>query len=258
MMSFSAYAVPGLPEVQPHTDLADLISVALQRAGKTLQPFDIVVVAQKVVSKAEGCLARLEDFIPSPRALQLATATGKDARKIEAILSQSTQILRAVKIPPEGLIIARHNHGWICANAAIDESNVGPGSDAGLLLMLPEDPDRSARAIRETFEARFQAPIGVVITDTFGRPWRQGLVNVAIGVAGVPVIDDWVGRTDAYGRTLHATQPAFADEISASAGLLMGKDRCTPVVVLQGLSWTDQPAASAREILRPMSQELFT
>lgn len=222
-----------------------------------MQRFDILVIAQKIVSKAEGRFRHLDDFTPSQRALELARQTGKDARKVEAILSESTDVLRAVNYPPEGLIVSRHRHGWICANAAIDESNVGPDQPDGTMLLLPEDPDCSARGIRAALEAVHDAPIGVIVSDTFGRPWRQGLVNIAIGTAGVPMIDDWVGCTDAYGRTLHATQPAFADEVTAMAGLLMGKSHGRPAVVVRGLEWQVAQDASARQILRPLKQELF-
>lgn len=257
MSGFSAFSVAGIPEIVPGDDLGATLVQALKASGQSLQPNDIVAVAQKVVSKAEGRFRHMNDFVPSERARELAATTGKDARKVEAILSQSTDVLRAIKAPPEGLIIARHHQGWVCANAAIDESNVGPGRPAGTMLLLPEDPDLSARQLRVALEATFGGPIGVIVTDTFGRPWRQGLVNVAIGTAGVPMIDDWAGRADAYGRELHATQPAFADEAAATAGLLMGKDNGTPAVVLRGLSWQPASNANARDILRPYKQELF-
>jgi coenzyme F420-0:L-glutamate ligase len=255
--SVTAFTVSHIPEVQEGDDLGALIVTVLRADSQVLRPHDIVVIAQKVVSKAEGRVRHLHEFEPSVQALELAAVSGKDARKIEAILSESTEVLRAVKVGHEGLIIACHKQGWICANAAIDESNVGPGQPDGALLLLPEDPDRSAVSIRSTIEQSFEGPIGVLVTDTFGRPWRQGLVNVAIGTAGVPMIDNWIGRADAYGRKLHATQPALADEIAAMGGMLMSKDQGTPVVVVRGLDWQVTPGASARDVLRPYQQELF-
>lgn len=252
-----AFALPGIPEVRPGDALGGLVGDALDRAGETLRAGDIVVVAQKVVSKAEGRMRRLDDFTPSPRALEIAADIGKDPRKVEAILSESDAVLRAVPSGPDGLLITRHRNGWICANAGIDESNLGAGSQ-GMLLLLPEDADRSARAIRAALEARFGVdPVGVIVTDTFGRPWRQGLVNIAIGLAGVPAIVDWAGRGDAWGRVLKATMPAFADELSSAAGILMQKDAQTPVVIVRGLPWTSDDGASAHDIVRPAGQDLF-
>lgn len=249
-------AVPNIGEVEAGDDLPALIAQAADAAGMPLQPRDIVVVAQKIVSKSEGRMLPLASFTPSEAAEKLAAEIGKDVRKVEAILSESTAVIRAKRQLPEGLLITRHKHGWICANAGIDESNLGAGRE-GMLLLLPEDPDASARSIREGLETRYGGPIGVVVSDTFGRPWRNGLVNIAIGVAGVPALVDWSTRTDAYGRGLKATLPAFADEVAAAAGLLMAKDAGLPVIVLRGLAWRDDEQASARQVLRPVEQELF-
>ena len=252
-----AFAVPGIPEIDAGDDLGALVAEAMARTGDRLLAGDIVVLAQKIVSKAEGRMYRLDDFTPTPRALEIAGRIGKDPRKVEAILSESSDIVRAVPAGPDGLLITRHRNGWICANAGIDESNLGAGRD-GMLLLLPEDADRSARFVRETLERHCGgSPIGVVVTDTFGRPWRQGLVNIAIGLAGVPSIVDWAGRGDAWGRVLKVTMPAFADELAAAAGLLMQKDAQTPVVVMRGLSWTPDDATSARDIVRPATHDLF-
>jgi coenzyme F420-0:L-glutamate ligase/coenzyme F420-1:gamma-L-glutamate ligase len=253
---FGGFAVPGIPEITTGVDLAALIGDALDRAGQTLAAGDIIVVAQKIVSKAEGRMVPLAGYTPSADAIRIAAEIGKDPRKVEAILRESTGVIRLRNQPPDGLIITRHRQGWICANAAIDESNLGPDRD-GMLLLLPEDPDASAARIRDGLEARFGGPLGVIVSDTFGRPWRHGLVNVAIGVAGVPAIVDWRTRTDAYGRGLKATQPAFADEVAAAAGLLMQKDAGQPVVVMRGLDWHYDPAARAADVLRPVEQELF-
>jgi coenzyme F420-0:L-glutamate ligase len=252
----SIFAIPGIGEIEAGDDLAHIISVAADSAGLQLMPGDIVVVAQKVVSKCEGRMYPLASFEPSEEAIRLADDIGKDVRKVEAILRESSAVIRARRQPNEGLLITRHRHGWICANAGIDESNLGAGRE-GMLLMLPEDPDASARGLRSGLESQYGGPIGVVISDTFGRPWRNGLVNIAIGVAGVPVLVDWSTRTDAYGRGLKATLPAFADEVAASAGLLMGKDAGLPVIILRGLAWENDEAARASQVLRPIEQEMF-
>lgn len=221
-----------------------------------LRSGDILVVAQKVVSKSEGRMVNLDAYQPSPEATTIAHEIGKDARKVEAILRESSDVLRKRRQAPDGLLVTRHRQGWVCANAGIDESNLGPDAE-GLLLLLPEDPDASAARIRKDLELNSGARIGVIITDTFGRPWRQGLVNVAIGVAGVPMIVDWTQKSDAYGRGLRATLPAFADEVAAAAGLVMLKDAGIPAVIVRGLDWLDTNAASARDVLRPISEEMF-
>jgi coenzyme F420-0:L-glutamate ligase/coenzyme F420-1:gamma-L-glutamate ligase len=254
--SLEFFAIPGIPEISAGDDLGQTIVAASERSGAGIRAGDIVIVAQKVVSKCEGRMVPVSTFDPSNRAKAIATEIGKDARKVEAILRESTDVLRSRRQEPDGLLITRHKHGWICANAGIDESNLG-NDNPGMLLLLPEDPDVSASKIRQTLELHYGGPIGVLITDTFGRPWRQGLVNVAIGIAGVPAIVDWTDRTDAYGRGLKATLPALADELAGASGLLMQKDAGLPVVVARGLEWTVNDNASARDFLRPISQELF-
>lgn len=255
-IGLTAAAISGIPEVAVGDDLPQLIEQALRQTEFDLRPYDIVVIAQKVVSKCEGRMFPLGAFHPSERAKQIASEIGKDERKVEAILSESTEVIRARRQDPEGLLITRHRHGWICANAGIDESNLGQGKE-GMLLLLPEDPDASAARVRAHLEQRFGGPIGVVVTDTFGRPWRHGLVNVAIGVAGIPAVLDWTTRADAYGRMLKATLPAFADELAAAAGLLMQKDAGFPAIVFRGVHWNAETSSTARDLLRPISQELF-
>lgn len=254
--SLHAFAVGTLPEINPGDDLAETIAAALLGSGASLLPGDIVVVAQKIVSKSEARMVRLEDYTPSERACSIAAEIGKDPRKVEAILEESSHVLRARATAADGVMITRHRQGWICANAGIDESNLGNGRD-GMLLLLPEDPDRSSAQIRDGLERRFAGPIGVIVSDTFGRPWRNGLVNVAIGVAGVPAVVDWAGRGDAYGRMLKVTLPAFADEVAAAAGLLMKKDAGLPAIVVRGLQWSEESTASAQELLRPLENEMF-
>lgn len=249
-------ALPGIPDIQPGDELASLILAAMDRAGLEPEDGDVLVIAQKIVSKAEGRLVALADVEPGPEALALAAEMGKDPRKVEVILRESTRIVRAVKRPEasEGLLIAEHRLGFICANAAVDESNVG---QEGILILLPEDPDRSARQIRDALQNATSRRLGVIISDTFGRPWRMGLVNVAVGVAGVPAVIDLVGKTDAFGRTLTVTNPAFADELAAAAGLLMSKNGRKPVMLFRGLDWQEAPDSSARDLVRPKKEDLF-
>lgn len=248
-------ALPGLPDVRAGDDVAGFILAALPRAGLALEDGDILVIAHKIVSKAEGRLVRYADVTPSDEAIRLGGSIRKDPRRVELILRESRRIIRAVDRPglPEGILIAEHRLGFISANAAIDESNIGE-SDAALLL--PEDPDASARGLRERLEAATRKTVGVLICDTFGRPWRIGHVNVAIGLAGVPASLDLVGKTDAYGRTLRVTRPATADELAAGAGLLMPKDGKCPVVLCRGLVWTPG-TDSARDLIRPTEEDLF-
>jgi len=251
------FAVPGLPEVKKGDDLAALIIQAITDMDEVLYPHDVVIVAQKIVSKSEGQLLPLEAFSPSEQAQTIADDIGKDPRKVEAILSQSERILRMRAQVPEGLLITRHKKGWICANAGIDQSNLGEDKENWLLL-LPQDPDTSAAKLRDALETGFSAsPIGVIISDSFGRPWRQGQVNIALGLASVPAVVDWRTRTDGNGRTLRATMPAFADELAASSGLLSLKDAGLPVIVVRGLDWQASYAASGQDFLRPLEQELF-
>ncbi|WP_028222346.1 coenzyme F420-0:L-glutamate ligase [Paraburkholderia oxyphila] len=252
--SLRMFTLPGIPHVKPGDDVGALIVHAMESIGERWQEGDIVVVAQKIVSKAEDRFRRIADITPSSVAYDYAEKTGKDPRKIQAILDESTEVVRVGGVPPNGIIIARHRHGWICANAAIDESNVG---EDGTLLLLPEDPDDSARRIAQTIRMHADISPGVIISDTFGRPWRVGLVNVAIGLANVPVIDDWIGRPDAYGRTLQVSQQATADELAAAAGMLMGKASMTPAVVVRGLSWEMDEAARATQYVRPLKEDFF-
>lgn len=249
------FALPGIPEVRPGDSLAAFISTAMNAIGKSWQRGDIVVVAQKVVSKAEGRFRKLKDIEASARAIEISNESGKDPRKVQAILDESSDVLRVVPGIPDGIVIARHKCGWVCANAGIDESNLGEAN--GQLLLLPIDPDASARGIAQSIEQETGVRPGVVITDTFGRPWRRGLVNVAIGLSEVVPIIDWIGQKDAFGRSLQVSQQAFADEIAAASGLLMPKDAATPVVIFRGLHWLPDPDACARRYVRPLQEDLF-
>ncbi|MBB3141636.1 coenzyme F420-0:L-glutamate ligase [Halomonas organivorans] len=245
----------GLPDIRPGDDLAAILIESLRRQDLTPRDGDILVIAHKVVSKAEGRVVALADVTPGDEARELAERIDKDPRKVEAILRESTRVVRAVKRPDqrEGTLIAEHRLGFICANAAVDESNVGA---ADTIILLPEDPDLSARRLGERLEAAFGVRLGIVVTDTFGRPWRMGLVNVAIGLSRVPARVDLVGERDAFGRELSVTMPALADELAAASGLLMGKRDKTPVVLFRGVDW--QPCdSSASELIRPQQEDLF-
>jgi len=248
-------ALPGIPDIHPGDDLAAILIESLRRRDMTLREGDILVIAHKVISKAEGRVVALADITPSAKAETLAKQVNKDPRKVEAILGESTRVVRAVKRPEqdEGTLIAEHRLGFICANAAVDESNVGAEET---IILLPQDPDASARHLCERLEAAFGVPLGIVVTDTFGRPWRMGLVNVAIGLARVPARIDMVGERDAFGRVLSVTMPALADELAAASGLVMGKSDKTPVVLFRGIDW--QPCdSSANELIRPQQEDLF-
>jgi coenzyme F420-0:L-glutamate ligase/coenzyme F420-1:gamma-L-glutamate ligase len=248
-------ALPGIPEIKAGDDLGQLIVEAMKRIGQAWVESDVLAVAQKVVSKAEGRIRALSGILPGERAREIAAKSGKDPRKVQAILEESSDIVRVAPGEPDGIVIARHLQGWVCANAGIDESNLG--EQDGALLLLPLNPDDSARRIASAIEARTSVRPGVVITDTFGRPWRRGLVNVALGVSEVPPIVDWIGRNDAYGRPLLVSQQAFADEIAAASGLLMLKDAATPVILIRGLAWTVERGATARQYVRSLKEDLF-
>jgi coenzyme F420-0:L-glutamate ligase/coenzyme F420-1:gamma-L-glutamate ligase len=235
-------ALPGLPMVQAGDDLAALVLAA----GIALRPDDVLVVAQKVVSKAEGREVLLRDVAPSVRAEELARETGKDARIVELILQES---VRVVRVRPN-LIIVQHRLGHTMANAGIDQSNVTQEGDERALL-LPVDPDASAAALSERLGC------AVVISDSFGRAWRRGTVGVAIGCAGLPALVDLRGKPDLFGRELHVTLTGFADEIAAAAGLLMGQAaEGQPAVLLRGLRWS-APETPAAELVRPAQEDLF-
>jgi coenzyme F420-0:L-glutamate ligase/coenzyme F420-1:gamma-L-glutamate ligase len=238
-----AWAIGGLPEVQPGDDLAALIAAA----EPGLEAGDVVVIAHKVVSKAEGRIRVLADIEPGAEARALAPKLHKDARQVQAVLDESAEILR-----DERVLICRTRHGFVCANAGVDASNAPPGC----VILLPDDPDASARAIRAALPNR----PAVVIADSFGRAWRVGQCDVAIGIAGVAAIDDWEGRPDRSGRALHATAIAVADEAAAAADLARaGKDAGEPVVVVRGLerfvSGDDGPGASV--LVREREEDLF-
>ncbi|MCU0760850.1 MAG: coenzyme F420-0:L-glutamate ligase [Steroidobacteraceae bacterium] len=251
--SLALQALSGLPEVLPGMDLAALLCSAARDAGQHLVDGDVLVVAQKVVSKAEGRFMDLRDVAPSAAALALAARVRKDPRFVEAVLRESSAVVRA----SAHVLITRHRLGYVMANAGIDRSNV-PGSDGGeRILLLPLDPDASARALRAAILRQSGARVGVVISDSFGRPWRIGTVNVALGVAGLPAVVDRRGGVDRDGRRLETTQVALADALAAAAGVVMGETtESTPVVRLRGLHW-DGPGGSGQDLLRSVAEDLF-
>jgi coenzyme F420-0:L-glutamate ligase/coenzyme F420-1:gamma-L-glutamate ligase len=251
-MSVQVYAVPDIPEVHPGDDLADLILDALEPAGLSLQTGDVLVVTQKIVSKAEGCQVDLTQVQPSARAQHVASDTGKDPRLVEVILRQSRDIVRWRK----GVLITETHHGWICANAGVDRSNVAePGRE--VVLTLPEDPDRSAREIRNALIKATGTDIAVIVSDTHGRAWRLGTVNLAIGVAGMVPILDVRGQKDRFGYTMRVTQIARADELAATAGLLSGQaGEGLPVVLIRGAGYT-RSDGEAVDLQRPLEKDLF-
>ncbi|HUB04046.1 MAG TPA: coenzyme F420-0:L-glutamate ligase [Solirubrobacteraceae bacterium] len=253
--ALSVTAVEGLPEVVPGDDLAALIASAIERQPRKTPPLtdtDVLVTAHKVVSKAEGRLRVLADVRPGERAVQLATELGKDPRHVQVVLDESREVRRA----SHGVLICVTHHGFVCANAGVDASNV-PGEDT--LVLLPRDPDASARTLRARIRDLTNASPAVLITDSFGRAWRRGQVDVAIGCAGLSPLEDWRGRTDTVGRELKATWIAIADELAAAADLARTKDGALPVVVVRGadrhVSAEDGPGAAA--LIRPESEDLF-
>ena len=243
----SLTAVDGIPEIKPGDDLAGSIAAAVAAAGIGLEAGDVLVVTQKVVSKAEGRVVELASVTPRPEAEAWAARWGKDARQVELVLQESAEVLR---MAPGGLIISRTRHGLVCANAGVDLSNVGGGDVATL---LPEDPDASARALRHRLGELAGVRPAVVISDSFGRPWRNGIVNVAIGCAGLEPLLDLRGRPDAQGRVMHSTVVAVADELASAADLAGGKVAQRPVVVVRGYEYQmGEGAASALVMDREM------
>jgi coenzyme F420-0:L-glutamate ligase/coenzyme F420-1:gamma-L-glutamate ligase len=254
--ALTARGLPGLPEVRPGGDLAALIATAL--AGERLRDGQVLAIAHKAVSKSEGAVVALKDVQPSTRAHELAAAAAagasgeRDPRAIQVVLDESQELLRAER----GVLICRTRHGFVCANAGVDASNAG---EPNTLILLPRDPDASARRIRAGLRELTGASVGVLVTDSFGRAWRHGQLDVAIGIAGMRPLDDWRGRTDSIGLKLKATWLAVADAAAAAADLARAKDSREPVVVLDGLERyvTDEDGPGAVELLRALEEDLF-
>jgi coenzyme F420-0:L-glutamate ligase/coenzyme F420-1:gamma-L-glutamate ligase len=247
----SIAALAGIPLVKPGDDISDLILNGLAASGLALRQGDIVVIAQKIVSKAERRLFDLREVTPSARALQLAAVVDKDPRLVELILGESTEVVRHRK----GVLVVAHRSGIVLANAGIDASNVGGGDDR--VLLLPEDCDRSCREIRTRLAQQTGAEAGVLIIDSLGRAWRNGTVGVALGSAGIPALLDLRGNPDLFGRELRTTEVGIADEIAAAASMLMGQaDEGTPVVLLRGLKLRAADGAAA-DLIRARERDLF-
>jgi coenzyme F420-0:L-glutamate ligase/coenzyme F420-1:gamma-L-glutamate ligase len=245
-------AVPGIPAIRAGDDLARILGDALEAAALRPQQGDVLVVTHKIVSKAEGRYVSLADITPSPRARELAAATGKDAALVEVILSESREVLRF----RPGLIITEHRLGMVIANAGVDQSNV-PHGDELRVLLLPQDPDASSEALRAALQERFREPLAVVVSDSVGRAWRQGVVGLAIGAAGLPALLDLRGRRDLEGRALQVTQVGLADEIASATQLLMGEaNEGRPAVLVRGLSWRGPPVPAAA-LVRERAADLF-
>ena len=247
----------GIPEILPGMNLGEKILAALELAGisaageaapASRTDAIIVVVAQKVVSKSEGCLIRLDNVVPSAQARAWASEYQKDARLVEVVLQQARRVVRMDR----GILIVETHHGFVCANAGVDTSN----APAGTVVLLPPDPDKSADDLRHASEAALCRQVGIIISDTFGRPWRLGLTNVALGVSGLSPFIDYRGQVDSYGRSLQATVLATADELAGAAELVMGKTAGIPAAIIEG--FRNGPAeGSGRELIRPAEEDLF-
>jgi coenzyme F420-0:L-glutamate ligase / coenzyme F420-1:gamma-L-glutamate ligase len=258
MSGLSAQALPGLPEIRAGDDLAKLIVQALhaeQPLATPLHDGQIVVIAHKAVSKAEGAVVDLAGVTPGARAEEFAAEQGKDARAVQVVLDQSAEILRAAN----GVLISRTHHGFVCANAGVDASNVAADDETETLIVLPHDPDASARALRARLRELTGASPAVLITDSFGRAWRHGQCDVVLGCAGMEPLEDWRGRTDSVGLELRATWIAVADAAAACADLARGKDSREPVVLIEGLQRfiTSDDGPGAVALLRPLDEDLF-
>ena len=242
------FRIPGIPEIRLGDDLVKCVASAATRAAIHFEDGDILVFAQKIVSKAEDTLVRLASVKPSPETLTIAARLKKDPRAMEVVLRESRRIVRS-----DHVLIAETRHGFVCANAGVDHSNV-PGKD--VVTLLPRNPDRSAKRLAAALRKRTGKRVGVIISDTFGRPWRLGLTNVAIGASGAPVLHDLRGTRDRDGKPLTATVLAIADELAAAAGLLMRKSEGFPVILIRGYRYkpSSEPAAS---IIRPAAEDLF-
>jgi coenzyme F420-0:L-glutamate ligase / coenzyme F420-1:gamma-L-glutamate ligase len=253
MTSLEVIALSGLPLIRAGDDLAELIASSLKQNGVEPRAQDVLVVAQKIVSKAERRMVDLATIEPSAKAVALAAEVDKDPRLVEVILSESVRVVRARR----NVLIVEHRLGFIMANAGVDQSNVAPEDGSAHVLLLPEDPDRSAETLRRGLAKLTGIDLAVVINDSFGRAWRQGTAGIAIGVAGLPALIDLRGRPDLFGRKLEVSIIGFADEVAAAASLVMGQaDEAAPVVLIRGLRWS-APESTAASIIRSPNEDLF-
>jgi coenzyme F420-0:L-glutamate ligase/coenzyme F420-1:gamma-L-glutamate ligase len=237
-----------MPDIRARDDLVQLIASATRALAFRAVPGDVFVIAQKIVSKAEGRTVHLESVTPTERAAAWASAWGKDARVIELVLREAKRIVKMER----GVIVVETRQGYVCANAGVDLSN----AEDGTAILLPSDPDASARILQMELSKAFDAEIGVIISDTFGRPWREGLVNVALGVAGVAPLIDYRGQSDAHGKPLQATIIALADELASAAELVMGKSDRMPVAIIRGVTSAGS-SGNGRDLIRPAEKDLF-
>ncbi|HUM14809.1 MAG TPA: coenzyme F420-0:L-glutamate ligase [Candidatus Nitrosotalea sp.] len=245
---YEVIGVEGLPEIRLGHDLAPLIVEAARGQGTAIQDHDLLVISQKIISKTEGRIVHLSAVTVSPNARVVAEEIGRDPRLVEVILSESRRIVRKDK----GVLIVETHHGWVCANAGVDQSNV----DADTACLLPEDSDRSATQLRERLRALTGLDLAIIVADTFGRPWREGLVNVAVGLSGFEPIISYLGQEDPAGHVLQATILALADELASAAEPVMGKLDRVPVAIIRGLSWA-RGEGSSRALMRDPSRDLF-
>jgi len=247
-------ALSGIPLIRPGDDLASILIEGIEATGETPRDRDVLVVAQKIVSKAEGRYRRLDEVTVSPRAREIARQSHKDPRLIAVILSESTEILRCTR----DVVIVEHRLGFVMANAGVDQSNIDHAEDGERVLLLPADPDGTCIQLKRRLDAHFHASLGVIINDSFGRAWRNGVVGIALGAAGLPSLVDMVGEADLFGRKLRVTQIGFADEIAAGASLVMGQAaERQPAVLVQGLNWGNRSESPAHSLIRPKELDLF-
>ena len=246
-------ALEGIPEIREGDDLGVFIGNAIQRShgALPLAPDDVLVVTQKIVSKAEGAVVDLTTVEPRPEALEFAGRFDRDPRQVEVVLREARRVVRMTN----GVLITETSHGFVCANGGIDASNVGPASGS-LVTLLPVDPDRSAAGIRGAVRARFGVDVPVIVSDSFGRPWRWGIVDVAIGVSGLLPLEDLRGSPDADGRIMRSTVRAVADELASAAELVLGKTAGRPVALVRGATFT-RGDGTIREVLIPPENDLF-
>lgn len=251
--SITYAALPNVPMVQPGDDVCDIILTGLAEAGIVLQSKDVIVIAQKIISKSENRYVDLAKVTPSVRAKELAEVIGKDPRHIETVLSESTELLRYRK----NVMIVAHRLGFVMANAGIDESNIGHMGRRGQVLLLPVNPDKSCRDIKRRLDLEFSVSVGVIINDSFGRPWRNGVVGVALGSAGISSLQNLVGLPDLFGRPMKVTEVAIADELAAAASLVMGQAaEGFPIVHVRGFK-NRAPENDASALIRPKSIDMF-
>jgi coenzyme F420-0:L-glutamate ligase/coenzyme F420-1:gamma-L-glutamate ligase len=248
MKRYEVIGIEGIPEVRPGADLAALIVEATTGQGTPLAMGDLLVVGQKIVSKAEGRLLRLDTVTPSRVAQTMAAGLGRDARLVEVILRESRRVVRMDR----GILITETHHGWVCANAGVDQSNVDPDTVA----LLPEDCDRSARNLRDAIRVETGVEVAVLIADTFGRPWREGLTNIAVGLSGFVPLRSYLGELDSAGRPLQATIIAIADELAGAAEPVMGKLDRVPVAIIRGLPLAPGEEGS-KSLIRDPARDVF-